>query len=231
MESNTLSSLDNLDSLSEGIPWSPTRVCHLLYNLVLTFDRPEVVEIACCYGKATIYLAAAAKLRNGHLRSVDREEYYWKGNSVRDLLRKSDLLSTTKLDLKSDARWYLLKLLTRNRGMWIDVAFLDLAHTVEIDSFASLALWTHLKPGGIMVFDDIDWVPNIHQQSHEPVVHPDEKHVQVIFDYIGGMGDVYEKAYWGGKEVSWRWGFIRKKATLDTESIPLKVLLNRLDKQ
>lgn len=217
--------LNYLDIISRGVPWTPPTACHLLYHLVSTFHKPEVVEIACCFGKATLYLAAAAKRQGGFVSCADIAELSWEGRSAVELLRQADLLGVCRIALGRDARWYLLDLLRQRQGQWIDLAFIDLTHTVEVDSFVALALWTHLRPGGILVFDDLDWVPAVNGIVDNRISEPTTKHVQVIFDYISGLSDVAEKAEWGQEEVAWRWGFLRKRYDAETDNVRLRDLL------
>lgn len=219
--------LNYLDDISENVPHTNTRTCHLLYRLVAEFNKPEVVEVACCFGKATLYLAAAAKRRGGFVNCVDIDEYLWKGRSAADLLRQADLLDICQITFGRDARWYLLDLFRQRPGQWIDLAYLDLTHTVEVDSFVALALWTHIRPGGILVFDDLDWVPAVHGLVNKDISEPNISHVQVIFDYISGLSDADERAEWGKEEVAWRWGFIRKRPTTG-KAVPLRELIRGL---
>lgn len=217
--------LNYLDRISEDVPHTLTRACHLLYHLVSRFSKPEVVEVACCYGKATLYLAAAAKHKGGFVNCVDIAEYMWKGKSAVDLLRQASLLGVCRITFGRDARWYLLDLFQHRMGQWIDLAYLDLTHTVEVDSFVALALWTHIRPSGIMVFDDLDWVPAVHGVANKDLSDPNVSNVQVIYDYISSMPDVDERMEWGKKEVNWRWGIIRKKCVHETDAPPIEQLI------
>src|SRR5947209_6246125 len=59
MHQKTRVTLDYLDAISEKLPFTQQRACRLLYRLVSGLKEPKVLEVACCYGKATLYLAAA----------------------------------------------------------------------------------------------------------------------------------------------------------------------------
>jgi len=218
--------LDYLDSISENIPFTHPRACRLLYRLASMFEQPNIVEIACCYGKATLYLAAAAKRQQGLLHCVDVKPWLWEGKSVFDRLRDANLLDVSDVTI-GDARWYMLDLLRRLPGQWIDLAYIDAAHSVEVDSFVSLAAWTHLRPGGIIVFDDLDWIPLV--EGAKDFSRPAVSHVRAIFEYIDTLPDVEEQACWGQQELGWTWGFIRKRRALRTVEPSLVTILQACD--
>jgi predicted O-methyltransferase YrrM len=219
--------LHDLDAANQTVPHTHNRACHLLYYLVSTIEKPNVLEVACCYGKATVYLAAAAKGQGGRVCCVDLEPYLWEGKSVLDRLRDANLLDACDVTLGCDARWYLIDLFTKASSQWIDLAYIDAAHCVEVDSFAALAAWTHLKPGGILVFDDLDWIPAVHGAPQ--FSRPDVSHVRAIFDYISALPDVEDRACWGQEEVEWTWGFVRKAGGAATTPSSLDALLRTCD--
>ena len=227
MDDKIIDDLKNLDTLSDGTPHTNTLACHLLYYLVSSLDKPEVLELACGFGKATIYLAAAAKRQGGFLRSNDLSEFLWKGQSVKDLLAKSNLSDVCEITFNKDARWYLLDLLRGKPMFWIDLAYLDLSHTVEVDSFVALALWTHLRPGGIIAFDDLDWVPMDYGYTKN-VAEPTKSNVQIIFNYIGNLPDVGQNAIWGHEEIGWRIGLLQKR-TLEYNKLDLLDLIQQFN--
>jgi predicted O-methyltransferase YrrM len=193
------------------VPYTRNRVCHRLFRTVALFPNPEVVEVSCGYGKATIYLAAAAKATGGFVRAVDSDRRAWQNNTVEDLLKLLNLSDVCDVNLDEDARWYLLDLLTARPGYWIDVAYVDASHTVEVDAFVALALWTHLRPGGVIVFDDLDWIPAVHGPGHMRCRRPAIGNVRAIYDYIRQLPLVREAIEWGEAEVEWTWGVIMKR--------------------
>ena len=219
--------LHDLDQITHGVPFTASRTCHLLFDLGIKFAAPQMVEISCGYGKATVYLAAAAKTRGGLLRCVDLEHPTWRGRTAADLLREAGLLDVCEVTLGCDARWYLLELFSQQPLCWIDLAYVDASHTVEVDAFVALSVWTHLRPDGLLVFDDLDWIPQLHGPSHQIFSRPSTSHVRVLYDYISRLPGVRDKAEWGGAEVGWAWGFIQKEGPSARADISLQELLAR----
>lgn len=200
-----------VDKLTEGVPWSHVRACHLLFDLALAFDQPDILEVSCCYGKATAYLATAARLRAGFLRAVDNLRPVWEGRDAADLVTELNVTRWCDLTFEVDARWWLLELFTAHPGEWIDLAFVDASHAVEVDSFIALAAWTHLKPGAVLVFDDLNWTAANFGVDPWPYSRPDASHVRTMYDYIRGLPDVDQAAEWGAEEIEWPLGLVRKR--------------------
>ncbi|MBA2763643.1 MAG: class I SAM-dependent methyltransferase [Thermoleophilaceae bacterium] len=202
--------LARLDRLTDGVPYTHPPVCHLLYRLVRGIDRPRVVEVSCAYGKATAYLAAAAAERHGSVRAMDLVEHRWQDRTARQVVADADPTGCCQIDLGVDARWWLLDLLAESPDQWIDLAYLDATHTVEVDAFLASTLWRHIRPGGLLIVDDLDWVPRTHGDPATEYSRPDRSHVRALFDYLAELDDVAESLEWGRDRVGWSWGFVRK---------------------
>jgi predicted O-methyltransferase YrrM len=202
--------LERVDAVTDGVPWTSPGACHLLFDLAASFPQPQILEVSCGYGKATAYLAAAARVGGGLVRCVDIERPQWQGRTVEQLLAAVDALDSCQVTLACDARWYLLDLLSRLPDEWIHLAYIDASHTVEIDAFVALAAWTHLRPGGILVFDDLDWIPGRHGLSGSVYSRPASSHVRALYDYVRGLPGVDEAREWDRDSVEWPLGLVRK---------------------
>jgi len=86
--------LGHLDAISEGVPWTHPRACHLLYQLLLTFTSPEVLEIACCYGKATVSLDGGAEVRRTGLIPLRLRDAWMFGAGAAMLASRKVLMTT-----------------------------------------------------------------------------------------------------------------------------------------
>lgn len=206
-----LPSLSDLDQITEGIPFTHDRVCRLLHDLVAGMRTPNVVEIACCYGKATAYMATAAARTGGFVYTVDHGRYTWRGQAATDLLRKIGVHDFSRVDYGQDGRWWLLDLITARPQAWIDLAYLDASHILEVDGFLASALWRHISPGGFLVLDDLDWIPAEHADVSDPCERPDLSNVRALYEYVCSLDDVGRHFEWGREEVQWAWGIVQKE--------------------
>lgn len=203
--------LRELEAVTRGVPYTQPVACEFLFDIVSTFRRPQVLEICCAYGKATAYLAAAARGADGHLRAVDQTKRTWKGMTAADLVCSVGADACCEVSYGVDARWYLLELFTSTPGRWIDVVFLDASHSVEIDAFLALATWTHLAPDGVLILDDLDWTAARHAPSERGRTRRRTAHVRVLYEYLAQLPDVDQASVWGVDEQEWPWGVVRKR--------------------
>ncbi len=220
--------LEYIDTVTGSVPWTSPSVCHLLFDLVASFSQPQILEVSCGYGKATAYLAAAARLGGGLVRCVDIERPQWRGRTAEDLVAAVEARDSCQVTLACDARWYLLDLLTLLPGHWIHLAYIDASHTVEVDSFVALAAWTHLRPGGILVFDDLNWVPERNGSSGSTYSRPASGHVRALYDYVRGLPWVDEARQWDRDSVQWPLGLVRKHGPGVRSGCGISELLARL---
>jgi hypothetical protein len=59
--------------------------------------------------------------------------------------------------LRDSYNWSLMRFLLRNDGPVFDYAYIDGAHTWDVDGFTFFLVDRLLKPGGVVEFDDYDW--------------------------------------------------------------------------
>ena len=203
--------LTALDHVTAAVPYTHSFACHRLFDLAAAVDAPQILEVACGYGKATTYLAAAARQRRGQVLAVDSGTPRWMGRTAEDLLAAAGVSPWCQITFNADARWYLLDLFTKRPTEWLDLVYVDASHSVEADSFVALAAWVHLRPGGVLVLDDLDWTAAAHGDG-ACFSQPTVKHVRIVYDYIRRLKDVARAYESGREEVEWSWGFLHKRA-------------------
>ena len=221
--------LRELAEITDNVPYTQPVACEFLFDLVATFDRPEVLEVCCAYGKATAYLAAAVHLGRGHLHAVDNVCRQWNGRSAEELVTVIGAQDSCDIVYGKDARWFLLELFTARPGEWVDLAFLDASHSVEVDAFLALALWTHLSPGGLLLLDDLDWTAAQHAPEARRRTKRKIPHVRVLYDYLCQQNGVGGATIWGTAEQEWPWGIVQKSTSPNLPGIGLRERLQTVD--
>lgn len=135
-----------------------------VYEHVLESRPQEVLELGFWHGKSSCYIAAALhELGHGHLTTVDLEAAKGNKPNIEETLLKSGLASfVTVKHEPTSYTWFLKKEIEENTtdGKTIpkyDLAFIDGAHSWEVDGMAFFLVDKLLKNGGRILFDDYDW--------------------------------------------------------------------------
>jgi len=143
-----------------------------LYGLVREFKPKILVETGVCNGVSTaVILAALERNDAGSLYSIDLPEYadtnyeegtFWEGK--RGAVVPKGNLPGWLIPDKYRERWHLtlgrsqekLPILLNKFGK-IDFFIHDSEHSYECMTFEYQQAWRYLKPGGLLVSDDITW--------------------------------------------------------------------------
>jgi len=136
-----------------------------LYDLCLRMRPEKVVETGVHHGVSTAFILNALKQTGGRLYSIDlpNVKYQTDNQSRQDdvllgaepgFLVPQHLRVNWEL-LIGDSR-QLLPTLLRSIGP-IDIFHHDSMHTYEHMKFEFEAVWPHLRDGGLLLSDDVDW--------------------------------------------------------------------------
>ena len=128
-----------LDDLSEQDPTHP--YYRFLHNLVKLVKATSVVELGVCTGRGTAHLASATL---GRMLAIDPSP--WDIQYILDRYPNIDLRKTLSTDPT---------LLASVQDRSVDVCFLDTLHDYGQVKAELIAWHPKMKPGGVMVFDDI----------------------------------------------------------------------------
>ena len=120
----------------------------------------EVLELGTGHGGSACWLAAGLRLNGGgRLTTIDRDT----APAVAELLKSAGAADTTRIVRTSRSyTWELMRLIQANTtddrcNPQFDFCFVDGAHNWDTDGFAFFLVEKLLRPGGWLVFDDLDW--------------------------------------------------------------------------
>lgn len=119
----------------------------------------EVLELGFAHGVSTCYMAAAlSHLGGGHILTIDREAARERSPNIEQLLEQLGERDRVTVSYEpSSYTWRLMKMLEEDPRPRFDFCYLDGAHTWAVDGFAFLLVDRLLKPGGWIIFDDLNW--------------------------------------------------------------------------
>jgi predicted O-methyltransferase YrrM len=132
----------------------------LLGQFVRHIGAREVLELGTGHGGSACWLATGLRLNGGGtLTTMDRDT----APAVAQLLESAGVADMTRVVRTSRSyTWELMRLIQANTVDYrcnpqFDLCFVDGAHNWDTDGFAFFLVEKLLRPGGWLVFDDLDW--------------------------------------------------------------------------
>ncbi len=122
-------------------------------------DLSECLELGFFHGKSSAFIAAMLEERGcGHLTTIDRQEAAERTPNIEAVLAGLDLTQRVTWHYEhSSYTWRLMKLLEESAEPRFDFCYIDGGHSWDVSGFGFLLTDRLLKPGGWVLFDDLDW--------------------------------------------------------------------------
>lgn len=118
----------------------------------------DVLELGFNHGVSTSYMAAHLTGRGGHITTIDFVSARHREPNIEGLLGKFGLRNLVTIHYEPTSyTWRLMKLLEEDDSPRFDLCYIDGAHSWFVDGFAFFLVDRLLRPGGWIVFDDLDW--------------------------------------------------------------------------
>ncbi len=147
-----------------NIPHMTPSQGELIYSMILDNDIYDILELGIAHGTGSCYMAAALQEKGkGSVTTIDNKSAILRKPDVFELLKTCDLEAyVTPIFADSSYNWELMKLIKQQTTNGVceplfDFCFIDGAHNFEIDNSAFFLVDKLLKPGGFMLFDDVNW--------------------------------------------------------------------------
>jgi predicted O-methyltransferase YrrM len=221
--------VEQVIGLVGDVPYITPQRGREIYEFVSRQRPQSVLELGFAHGASSCYIGAAMKANgSGRLTTIDLDHRRQAKPEFRKFLSLSQcdpdietLLEITGLQdwvrpirTPSSYTWELMHLIemTPAGGWMFDFAFIDGAHSWFVDGFAFFLVDRLLKPGGWILFDDLDWTfgssPTV---AHTDLVKamPDEERDT---PQVGRIFDLLVRPHPGYSEfrVDGSWGWARK---------------------
>jgi len=184
-----------------------------LWEFVRREQPRDCLELGFAHGVGTVYIASALEANgDGRVTSVDRVAAKDFDPPAEDLVARAGLDHRVELvHEQSSYNWYLHRRLREGSANGsvepcFDFCFLDGAHTWVDDGFAFFLVDKLLRPGGWILFDDLNWrMPE--DWTTVPEAERRMTQVQEVFDLLVQQHPGYDHL-----ETDGRWGWARKSA-------------------
>jgi predicted O-methyltransferase YrrM len=119
----------------------------------------DILELGFFHGVSTSYTAAILdEMGGGHITAIDLASAHDHDPNVDDLLATLGLQDYATIYYEPRSyTWRLLQFLDAEPRPAFDLCYIDGAHNWDADGFSFFLVDKLLKPGGTLVFDDLDW--------------------------------------------------------------------------
>ena len=207
----------DVTSRFDHIPYMRQPLAELLRDFIIEHDSRSVLEIGFCHGKSSAYFAAIFEdLGRGHLVTIDRDGARRRTPNIEYLLSELDLVHrVTPIYAHRSYTWELSKRIRATPRPQFDLCYFDGGHTWDNTGFGFLLVDVLLRPGGWIIFDDLQWTIDEALQDRKKVPRhwracgAEERAtpaVQLVFDLlVPHLGYTDKQTTYGGQ-----WGIARK---------------------
>lgn len=203
---------DHVDAAVAGTRFMTSQQGKTIYDFLVENKLGRMLELGFAHGKSTCYLAAAADEIGGDSRVVtmDRADAWKRKPNIDELLGRCGLTKlVTPVFAGSSYTWELMKLLETEPLPQFDFAYIDGGHTWDVSGFGFLLVDRMLRPGGWVVFDDLDWTlessPTMRKIDWVKALPEEERttpQVRKVFEVLVRTHPDYDQAF---ERDGWGW--------------------------
>lgn len=146
------------DALAD-LPYMTRAQAEFFRSFIVKHNVRRILEIGFYKGKSSALLAAILEdLGRGHLTTIDQKAAAEFSPSIVDTLQKVGLTErVTPIFAERSYTWELGKMVREARRPRFDLCYFDGGHIWDATGFGFYLVNELLRPGGWIVFDDLDW--------------------------------------------------------------------------
>jgi predicted O-methyltransferase YrrM len=209
------SSIEDVDRRWGRLKYMGIEQARFLRDFIQTHDLAQVLELGFFHGKSTAFMAAILEeLGRGHVTTMDLKAARKRRPPISDVL--SDLRLSHRVTPVYSHRsftWELRTLLAQSPRPQFDFCYIDGAHTWDGTGFSFLLVDLLLRPGGWVIFDDLEWsistsraaMKNMQRYSAYSEEEKQSKQVREVWRLL-----VPARGYLMHEEERFRWGIAQK---------------------
>lgn len=147
---------EDVDTIVRGIPYMDLAHGRTMTRFVRDHGIRDVLELGFAHGVSTCYLAAAVE-KVGRVTTIDLDSARARTPNIEQLVGACGLRKVVTWYFEPTSYlWRLMRFLQATPRPEFDFCYIDGAHTWE-DGFAFFLVDKLLRPGGWVIFDDLDW--------------------------------------------------------------------------
>jgi predicted O-methyltransferase YrrM len=203
-----------------------------LTSFIEKYKIRNILELGFGHGVSTSYIAAALS-RNGEgsIITIDKVKARQRKPNIETLLNKVGESDRVTIYYEPTSyTWRLMKFLEQEPQPKFDLCYIDGAHNWFVDGFAFYLVNLLLKPGGWIIFDDLDWTYNESpglKDSEFVKNMPDEERetpqVRKVYELLVKKHPDFCKF-----KVEGDWAYTQKCNTTENKSSERKIIVEKI---
>jgi predicted O-methyltransferase YrrM len=208
-----------VDEQFSGLPCMNSKKALTLGALIEREGLSSLLELGTFHGKSTAYIAAVLEaIGRGNLVTIDRVDAKARSPNVYEVLSRLGLSHRVQVYLEPRSlTWRLMRLIEEHESPCFDFCYFDAGHSWDVTGYAFFLVDRLLKPGGWVVFDDLDWTyermikpgePPPDFLSRFPMEERRTAQIRKVWDLLVCRSTRYES-----HEVIGNWGVARKRTS------------------
>jgi predicted O-methyltransferase YrrM len=154
-----MSLFDQIGLKYEKLPYMNHRQARTLRQLIRDESAEDILEIGFFHGKSSLYIAAVLEDQGkGHLTTLDLRAAERRQPNIHQVLEATGLSHrVTPVFCHRSYTWELQRMITSDPVPQFDLCYFDGGHTWDNTGFGVLLVDMLLRPGGLILLDDMDW--------------------------------------------------------------------------
>jgi len=146
-------------ALVGDVPHMTLEQAEKLTKFIADHQVEAILELGFCHGVSTCYMATAlSELGHGSIVTIDLEWAREATPNIEALLDRIGERYRVKVFYEPTSyTWRMMRFLEEDPAPRFDLCYLDGAHSWFVDALAFFLVDRLLRPGGWIIFDDLDW--------------------------------------------------------------------------
>lgn len=152
---------NEIHDIVRGVPHMSLERANRMRSFIIEHQAKNILELGFRHGVSTCYMAHALEALGpeGHITTIDLDSARQAEPNIEQLLEAVGQRHRVTIHYEPTSyTWRMMKILEADSTPRFDLCFLDGAHSWFVDGFAFFLVDKLLKPGGWIIFDDLDWV-------------------------------------------------------------------------
>lgn len=154
--------IEKIQSVVDDLPMMSYGQAQEITSFIQSKNLKNLLELGFFHGVSSCYFAGVLdEMKTGHLTTIDLKNAKTREPNIEDLLEKLGLSSYVTIYYEPTSyNWRLMKLIEQHPQPIFDFCYIDGGHDWYNTGFAFFLVDKLLKPGGWILFDDINWTFN-----------------------------------------------------------------------